>query len=103
MENKDQNDSDGYDEEFKVAQSEKPDAEDGKSVAEMKQIIDGQKREIERLTQKCKQRQDEKQQIVTNFQQSTSLLIERLKDLESQQALGQERPQTAIVLNNICK
>ena len=31
------------------------------------------------------------------------MLIERLKDLESQQNLGHERPQTACVLNNICK
>jgi len=29
------------------------------------------------------------------------MLLERLKDLESQQTLGHERPQTACVLNNI--
>ena len=34
---------------------------------------------------------------------STGVLIERIKDLEASQTLGFERPQTACVLNNICK
>ena len=75
----------------------------GVSAAELKEIIEQQKREIERLTQKCKRYEEEKEQIVASFQSSTSLLLERLKDLESQQTLGHERPQTACVLNNICK
>ena len=40
--------------------------------------------------------------MVDNFKLSSSVLLERLKDLEAQTNLG-ERPQTAQVLNNICK
>mmetsp|Transcript_18248 Transcript_18248/g.13259 ORF Transcript_18248/g.13259 Transcript_18248/m.13259 type:complete len:85 (-) Transcript_18248:643-897(-) len=38
--------------------------------------------------------------MVDNFKLSSSVLLERLKDLEAQQSFG-ERPQTAHVLNNI--
>ena len=75
----------------------------GVSAAELKEIVEQQKREIERLTAKCRRYEEEKEQIVASFQSSTSLLLERLKDLESRQTLGHERPQTAAVLNNICK
>ncbi len=75
----------------------------GMSVAEMQEIIEAQKREIKQLSTKVKTFEEEKDQIVENFKQSTSMLLERIKDLESQQTLGHERPQTACVLNNICK
>ena len=41
--------------------------------------------------------------IIENFKLSTSVLIERIKDLEANQTLGFERPQTAQVMSNICK
>mmetsp|Transcript_38257 Transcript_38257/g.36615 ORF Transcript_38257/g.36615 Transcript_38257/m.36615 type:complete len:80 (-) Transcript_38257:52-291(-) len=38
--------------------------------------------------------------MIDNFKLSSSVLLERLKDLEAKQSLG-ERPQTAYVLSNI--
>ena len=74
------------------------------SVAEMQEIIERQKRQISYLTEQVRQHDEEKQNIIDSFKQSTSMLIERLKDLESQQMpQGHERPQTAIVLENIRK
>lgn len=40
--------------------------------------------------------------MVDNFKLTTSVLLERLKDLEASQSFG-ERPQTACVLNKISK
>ena len=73
------------------------------SFIEMQQIIESQKRQIKNLTAQNKQQEEEKDSIIESFKQSTSMLIERLKDLESNQTLGHERPQTACVLNNIRK
>lgn len=55
----------------------------GMSVAEMQEIIEAQKREIKQLSTKVKTFEEEKDQIVENFKQSTSMLLERIKDLES--------------------
>jgi len=51
----DMGDSSSSDEEEAKAAPRKIDSSAGMSVAEMKQIIEGQKREIEKLTLKCKQ------------------------------------------------
>ena len=48
----------------------------------------------------------EKDMIIENFQVSTSVLLERLKDFEAekQSSMGHgERPQTATVLSKISK
>ena len=74
------------------------------SVAEMQQIIASQKREIKNLQDRCRQQEEEKLQIIENFKSSTQMLIERIKDLESSGGgMELERPQTAIVLDKICK
>ena len=77
--------------------------EERMSKEELQQIVERQQREIQKLTKKVKEYQEEKELIVNNFKQSTSVLLERIKDLESQQTLGHERPQTAYVLENISK
>lgn len=57
--------------------------EGGMSVREMIQVIESQKRTIKYLTNKCQTQEDEKESIIESFKQSTSMLLERLKDLES--------------------
>lgn len=69
----------------------------------MMQLIESQKREIEYLNAKLKRQSEEKDLIIENFKMSTSVLLERIKDLEASQTLGNERPQTACVLQNIRK
>ena len=58
----------------------------------MMQIIEAQKREIKFLTAKCSRLEEERESIIESFRHSSTMLIERLKDLESQQTLGHERP-----------
>ena len=53
------------------------------SKGEMMQIIESQRREIKYLTEKLKRTDEEKCTIIENFKLSTSVLIERIKDLEA--------------------
>ena len=67
------------------------------------------------MQEKVKYLENQKDQMIDNFKLSSSVLLERLKDLEQfkqqmeqMKHLGEqmnplERPQTANVLNNICK
>ena len=73
------------------------------SKGEMMQIIESQRREIKYLNEKLRRSEEEKSTIIENFKLSTSVLIERIKDLEANQTLGFERPQTAQVMSNIRK
>ena len=52
------------------------------SKAEMFQIIESQKRELRYLQEKVKYLENQKDQMVDSFKLSTSVLLERLKDLE---------------------
>lgn len=72
------------------------------SKEEMKQVIQSQSKEIQSLKEKIARMEEEKIDMIDNFKLSTSVLLERLKDLEAQNSLG-ERPQTANVLGRICK
>lgn len=88
----------------------------------MLQIIESQNKEIRHLQDKVRNLESQKDQMVDNFKLSSSVLLERLKDLEQykQQAeqmahlaqmgasmrgafIPTERPQTANVLSQICK
>ena len=53
------------------------------SKGEMMQIIESQRREIKYLSEKLKRTDEEKCTIIENFKLSTSVLIERIKDLEA--------------------
>lgn len=66
-------------------------------------MIDAQKREISYLTEKIERLEKEKQDMIDNFKLSSSVLLERLKDLEAQTSMIGERPQTANVLSKISK
>jgi hypothetical protein len=66
-------------------------------------VIDAQKREITYLTEKIDRLEKEKQDMIENFKLSSSVLLERLKDLEAQTSMIGERPQTANVLSKISK
>lgn len=62
------------------------------SVAELQQIVASQRREIRYLTEKVLWQEREKEQIIDSFKISSSVLLERIKDLEAQQNVGHERP-----------
>ena len=47
------------------------------------QIIESQRREIKYLSEKLRRTDEEKHTIIENFKLSTSVLIERIKDLEA--------------------
>lgn len=49
----------------------------------MLQLIDKQREEIRYLKEKLRMNEAEKEQIIENFQVSTSVLLERLKDFEA--------------------
>lgn len=66
-------------------------------------MIEAQKREITYLTEKIDRLEKEKQDMIDNFKLSSSVLLERLKDLEAQTSMIGERPQTANVLSKISK
>ena len=72
----------------------------------MLQIIESQRKEIRYLNQKCSTLNEEREYLIDNFQMSTQVLLERIKDLEAQAdpiQFGHDRPQTANVLSKICK
>ncbi len=52
------------------------------SKQEMFQIIESQKREVKYLQDKVKYLENQKEPLVDNFKLSSSVLLERLKDLE---------------------
>lgn len=52
------------------------------SKQEMLQIIESQKKEIQHLSERVKELESENDQMVDNFKLSSSVLLERLKDLE---------------------
>lgn len=95
---------------------------------ELLQIIDNQRKEIRNLQERCRDLEIENDQMVENFKISSSMLLERLKDLEQfkeqmeqlkqlqMKGLGPEdqqdylnqltpidRPETANVLNKMSK
>ena len=55
------------------------------------------------MNQKIVRIEQEKQDMIDNFKLSSSVLLERLKDLEAQSSMIGERPQTANVLSKISK
>ena len=55
------------------------------------------------MNQKIVRIEQEKQDMIDNFKLSSSVLLERLKDLEAQTSMIGERPQTANVLSKIGK
>jgi uncharacterized coiled-coil protein SlyX len=74
------------------------------SRQEMVQIIEKQRQEIKYLKEKLRLNEMDKEQIIENFQISTSVLLDRLKDFEAERlAQGAERPQTASVLSKLGK
>lgn len=52
---------------------------------EMIEIIEKQRQEIKYLKEKLRLNEAEKDMIIENFQVSTSVLLDRLKDFESMQ------------------
>ena len=78
-------------------------AENFQSTQELQQIIDSQKREIKYLTEKVSRLEQDKVDMIDNFKLSSTVLLERLKDLEEQTSMIGERPQTANVLSKISK
>lgn len=62
------------------------------SNSELQQIIESQKREIKYLTEKIDRIEKDKQDMIDNFKLSSSVLLERLKDLEAQSSMIGERP-----------
>jgi len=78
---------------------------DEMSKEELYQVIESQKKEIKYLNQRIGQLEREKEDMIDNFKLSSTVLLERLKDLEASASgslLG-ERPQTASVLSKISK
>ena len=75
----------------------------GVSNHELKEVIESQKREIKYLNEKIQRLDKEKQDMIENFKLSSSVLLERIKDLEAQSSMIGERPQTANVLSKISK
>ena len=74
------------------------------SKEELLQHIETQKQELKYLATKVKCLQEEKEFLVSNFQQTTQVLLERIKDLETKNEPTEcERPQTATVLSKISK
>ena len=67
-------------------------AENKFSQHELQQIVESQKREIAYLNQKIVRIEQEKQDMIDNFKLSSSVLLERLKDLEAQSSMIGERP-----------
>lgn len=64
------------------------------SKEEMSQVIESQKKEIMYLNQRIGQLEKEREDMIDNFKLSSTVLLERLKDLEAQASgsmLG-ERP-----------
>ena len=55
-------------------------------------MIDSQKREIKYLNEKIEKLERDKQDMIDNFKLSSSVLLERLKDLEAQSSMIGERP-----------
>ena len=63
---------------------------DEMSKQEMIQIIESQRREIGHLSEKVKSLEKDKDQMVDSFKMSTSVLLERLKDLEQLKAQAEQ-------------
>ena len=76
---------------------------DEMSKEELYQVIESQKKEIKYLNQRIGQLEREKEDMIDNFKLSSTVLLERLKDLEASGSLLGERPQTASVLSKISK
>ena len=57
-------------------------AENFQSTQELQQIIESQKREIKYLTEKVSRLEQDKVDMIDNFKLSSTVLLERLKDLE---------------------
>lgn len=53
------------------------------SKEELYQVIESQKREIRYLNQRIERIEREKEDMIDNFKLSSSVLLERLKDLEA--------------------
>ena len=54
------------------------------SKHELIQTVEKQRQEIKYLKEKLRQNEQEKDQIIDNFQVSTSVLLDRLKDHEAE-------------------
>ena len=67
---------------FQVKISDKGEIEMSKE--EMLQIIQSQRKEMRYLSTKCQTLTEEKEYLIENFQMSTQVLLERIKDLEAQ-------------------
>lgn len=52
------------------------------SKQELLQIIESQNKDIKHLLEKVRHLESQKEQMVDNFKMSSSVLLERLKDLE---------------------
>ena len=66
---------------------------------EMQELINKKDAKIKELEEKVETLEKEKDEIIDNFQISTEVLVERIKELESA-SLG-ARPQTASILKRI--
>lgn len=102
----DQDDSDDRDDhgEFEAVLKLCEQEQETMSRQEMIQIIEKQRSEIKYLKEKLRLNEFEKEQIIENFQVSTSVLLDRLKDFEAERhAVEGERPQTASVLSKLGK
>lgn len=64
-------------------------------------IIDFKNYQIKKYKAYISSLEKEKQDLIDNFKETTSILIERIKELEEHEK--GERPQTAIIMNNIKK
>lgn len=66
----------------------------------LEEVIIRKDDEIERLKGIIQEMEDDREGMITSFQMSSSIMLERLKDLETKE-MGGERPQTAMVLQNM--
>lgn len=69
------------------------------SIKELQAILAAKDQEVQKLTVKFEELEKEKEDIIDNFQESTEVLMERIKELEAV-SLG-ARPQTANILKRI--
>merc|ERR1719253_630363 len=59
--------------------------------------------EVERLRERVRDLEQEKDEMTENFRMTTSVLLERIKSLEQEKAGLETRPGTALVLDNLEK
>jgi len=71
--------------------------------SEKQEILDFKNYQIQKLKAFITSLELEKQDLIENYRNTTSTLLERLKDLEQKQLMMEERPQTAFIIDKMQK